>query len=334
MSPVLSLRHDGRTITSAQWFCKDGPAHRSAIKVVEDGELKFVPERFAKNYIRGWRTCTTGVFPASSGGTSHPAWYCDDCGEMTVSRTDIDTCPKCGSKHIHQDEDVLDTWFSSASGVLHACWPDKTPELDYFYPTSVLVTGYDIITFWVSRMIFSGMEQMKQRPFDTVLIHGLVRDSQGRKMSKSLGNGIDPLEIIDQYGADALRFSLVTGNSPGNDMRFYTERVEANRNFANKIWNAARFVLMNLEIDDLTLPEHLELEDRWILSKYNTLVREVTNNIESYELGVAARNLYDFIWDSFCDWYIELTKTRLNNRRMLRRARARSVYWRMYSLTP
>ncbi len=303
-------------ITSAQWFVKMGPLTGPAIKVVEDGELKFVPERFAKNYIRWMENLHDWCISRQLWwGHRIPAWYCDDCGEMTVSRTDIDACPKCGSKHIHQDEDVLDTWFSSALWPFSTLgWPDKTPELDYFYPTSVLVTGYDIITFWVSRMIFSGMEQMKERPFDTVLIHGLVRDSQGRKMSKSLGNGIDPLEIIDRYGADALRFSLVTGNSPGNDMRFYTERVEANRNFANKIWNAARFVLMNLDIEDLALPEHLELEDRWILSKFNTLVREVTNNIESYELGVAAGNLYDFIWDSYCDWYIELTKTRLNNR--------------------
>ena len=303
-------------ITSAQWFVKMGPLTGPAIDVVESGELKFVPDRFAKNYIRWMENLHDWCISRQLWwGHRIPAWYCDDCGEMTVSRTDIDACPKCGSKHIHQDEDVLDTWFSSALWPFSTLgWPDKTPELDYFYPTSVLVTGYDIITFWVSRMIFSGMEQMQERPFDTVLIHGLVRDSQGRKMSKSLGNGIDPLEIIDQYGADALRFSLVTGNSPGNDMRFYTERVEANRNFANKIWNAARFVLMNLETDDLTLPEHLELEDRWILSKYNTLVREVTNNIESFELGVAAGNLYDFIWDSFCDWYIELTKTRLNNR--------------------
>ncbi|MBQ3879839.1 MAG: class I tRNA ligase family protein, partial [Oscillospiraceae bacterium] len=244
-----------------------------------------------------------------------PAFYCDDCGEMTVSREDVTVCPKCGSAHIHQDPDVLDTWFSSALWPFSTLgWPDKTEELDYFYPTSVLVTGYDIITFWVSRMIFSGMEQMKMRPFDRVLIHGLVRDAQGRKMSKSLGNGIDPLEIIDKYGADALRFTLVTGNSPGNDMRFSTERVEASRNFCNKIWNAARFVLMNLDEDaTLGLPEKLELEDRWILSKYNTLVREVTNNIEAFELGVASANLYDFIWDSFCDWYIELTKARLND---------------------
>ena len=278
-------------ITSAQWFVKMGPLTGPAIDVVESGELKFVPDRFAKNYIRWMENLHDWCISRQLWwGHRIPAWYCDDCGEMTVSRTDIDACPKCGSKHIHQDEDVLDTWFSSALWPFSTLgWPDKTPELDYFYPTSVLVTGYDIITFWVSRMIFSGMEQMQERPFDTVLIHGLVRDSQGRKMSKSLGNGIDPLEIIDQYGADALRFSLVTGNSPGNDMRFYTERVEANRNFANKIWNAARFVLMNLEINDLTLPEHLELEDRWILSKYNTLVREVTNNIESFELGVAAR---------------------------------------------
>ncbi|MBE6934952.1 MAG: valine--tRNA ligase [Ruminococcaceae bacterium] len=303
-------------ITSAQWFVKMGPLTGPAIDVVESGELKFVPDRFSKNYIRWMENLHDWCISRQLWwGHRIPAWYCDDCGEMTVSRTDIDTCPKCGSQHIHQDEDVLDTWFSSALWPFSTLgWPEKTAELDYFYPTSVLVTGYDIITFWVSRMIFSGMEQMKERPFDTVLIHGLVRDSQGRKMSKSLGNGVDPLEIIDQYGADALRFSLITGNSPGNDMRFYIERVEANRNFANKIWNAARFVLMNLEIDDLELPEKLELEDRWILSKFNTLVREVTGNIDAYELGVAAGNLYDFIWDSFCDWYIELTKTRLNNK--------------------
>ncbi len=303
-------------ITSDQWFVKMGPLTGPAIDVVASGELKFVPDRFSKNYIRWMENLHDWCISRQLWwGHRIPAFYCDDCGEMTVSREDIAVCPKCGSTHVHQDPDVLDTWFSSALWPFSTLgWPDKTEELDYFYPTSVLVTGYDIITFWVSRMIFSGMEQMHKRPFDRVLIHGLVRDAQGRKMSKSLGNGIDPLEIISQYGADALRFTLVTGNSPGNDMRFSTERVEASRNFCNKIWNAARFVLMNLDEDmPLALPEKLELEDRWILSKYNTLVREVSANIEAFELGVASANLYDFIWDSFCDWYIELTKSRLND---------------------
>lgn len=233
---------------------------------------------------------------------------------MTVAKEDVTVCPKCGGTHIHQEEDVLDTWFSSALWPFSTLgWPDKTKELDYFYPTSVLVTGYDIIFFWVARMIFSGMEQMHEEPFKTVYIHGLVRDAQGRKMSKSLGNGIDPLEIIEQYGADALRFTLITGNSPGNDMRFSTEKVEASRNFANKIWNASRFIQMNLTIDNADLPAELALEDKWILHKYNELVKAVTENIDKYELGIAVQKLYDFIWDNFCDWYIEIVKPRLQN---------------------
>jgi len=303
-------------ITSDQWFVRMQPLTGPAIDVVQSGELKFVPDRFSKNYIRWMENLRDWCISRQLWwGHRIPAWYCDDCGEMTVSRTDLTACPKCGSAHIRQDEDVLDTWFSSALWPFSTLgWPDKTDELDYFYPTSVLVTGYDIITFWVSRMIFSGMEHMNMRPFDTVLVHGLVRDAQGRKMSKSLGNGIDPLEVIDQYGADALRFTLATSNSPGNDMRFYYERVEANRNFCNKIWNAARFVLMNLTIEDDTLPQELELEDKWILTRFNKLVADVTTNIDNFELGVAAANLYDFIWDIFCDWYIELAKARLHDK--------------------
>ena len=299
-------------IASKQWFVKMGPLIPPAIDVVKSGELKFVPDRFSKNYINWMENLRDWCISRQLWwGHRIPAFYCDACGEMTVSKEDITVCPKCGGK-VRQDEDVLDTWFSSALWPFSTLgWPEKTPELDYFYPTSVLVTGYDIIPFWVARMIFSAMEQMKERPFDCVLIHGLVRDSQGRKMSKSLGNGIDPLEVIDQYGADALRFTLTTGNSPGNDMRFYIERVEANRNFCNKIWNAARFVLMNLTVDDDKLPGTLALEDKWILSKFNRVNRIVTDNLESFELGVAAQNLYDFIWDDFCDWYIELTKSRL-----------------------
>ncbi|MGI6337508.1 MAG: valine--tRNA ligase [Eubacteriales bacterium] len=299
-------------IASKQWFVKMGPLIPPAIDVVKSGELKFVPDRFSKNYINWMENLRDWCISRQLWwGHRIPAFYCDACGEMTVSKEDITACPKCGGK-VRQDEDVLDTWFSSALWPFSTLgWPEKTPELDYFYPTSVLVTGYDIIPFWVARMIFSAMEQMKERPFDSVLIHGLVRDSQGRKMSKSLGNGIDPLEVIDQYGADALRFTLTTGNSPGNDMRFYIERVEANRNFCNKIWNAARFVLMNLTVDDDKLPGTLALEDKWILSKFNRVNRIVTDNLESFELGVAAQNLYDFIWDDFCDWYIELTKSRL-----------------------
>ena len=286
------------------------------MEVVKDGRVKFVPERFSKTYLRWMENVHDWCISRQLWwGHRIPAYYCDDCGEMTVSRTDVTVCPKCGGTHMRQEEDVLDTWFSSALWPFSTLgWPDKTPELDYFYPTSVLVTGYDIIFFWVARMIFSGLEQMHEEPFKTVYIHGLVRDAQGRNMSKSLGNGIDPLEIIDQYGADALRFTLVTGNSPGNDMRFSTENVESSRNFANKIWNASRFIQMNLTIDKAELPENLALEDKWILSKYNDLVAAVTENIDKYELGLAVQKLYDFIWDNFCDWYIEIVKPRLQNK--------------------
>ena len=303
-------------MTSAQWFVKMAPLAKPAMEVVKDGRVKFVPERFSKTYLRWMENVHDWCISRQLWwGHRIPAYYCDDCGEMTVSRTDVTVCPKCGGTHMRQEEDVLDTWFSSALWPFSTLgWPDKTLELDYFYPTSVLVTGYDIIFFWVARMIFSGLEQMHEEPFKTVYIHGLVRDAQGRKMSKSLGNGIDPLEIIDQYGADALRFTLVTGNSPGNDMRFSTEKVESSRNFANKIWNASRFIQMNLTIDKAELPENLALEDKWILSKYNDLVAAVTENIDKYELGLAVQKLYDFIWDNFCDWYIEIVKPRLQNK--------------------
>lgn len=303
-------------MTSAQWFVKMAPLAKPAMDVVNDGRVKFVPERFSKTYLRWMENVHDWCISRQLWwGHRIPAYYCDDCGEMVVAREDVTVCPKCGGKHMHQEEDVLDTWFSSALWPFSTLgWPDKTKELDYFYPTSVLVTGYDIIFFWVARMIFSGMEQMKEEPFKTVYIHGLVRDAQGRKMSKSLGNGIDPLEIIDKYGADALRFTLVTGNSPGNDMRFSTEKVEASRNFANKIWNASRFIQMNLTIDKAEIPETLALEDKWILSKFNDLVKAVTENIDKYELGLAVQKLYDFIWDNFCDWYIEIVKPRLQNK--------------------
>jgi valyl-tRNA synthetase len=305
---------DVEPITSSQWFVKMEPLAKEAIRVVEDGEVKFVPDRFSKTYlnwmynVRDW--CISRQL---WWGHQIPAWYCADCGHTTVSLEDATQCEKCHSKNIERDPDVLDTWFSSALWPFSTLgWPEKTADLDYFYPTSVLVTGYDIIFFWVSRMIFSGCEHTKKPPFNTVLIHGLVRDAQGRKMSKSLGNGIDPIDMVNQFGADALRFNLITGNSPGNDMRFYVERCEAMRNFANKLWNATRFVMMNLTVEDNHLPEKLELEDRWILSKLNTLVREINDNFDSYELGVAANKIYDFIWDTYCDWYIELTKPRLN----------------------
>ena len=303
-------------MTSAQWFVKMAPLAKPAMEVVKDGRVKFVPDRFSKTYLRWMENVHDWCISRQLWwGHRIPAYYCDDCGEMTVSKTDVCTCPKCGGSHIHQEEDVLDTWFSSALWPFSTLgWPDKTKELDYFYPTSVLVTGYDIIFFWVARMIFSGLEQMGEEPFKTVYIHGLVRDAQGRKMSKSLGNGIDPLEIIDQYGADALRFTLVTGNSPGNDMRFSNEKVESSRNFANKIWNASRFIQMNLTIDKAELPETLALEDKWIVSKYNDLDKAVTENIDKYELGLAVQKLYDFIWDNFCDWYIEIVKPRLQNK--------------------
>ena len=299
-------------IISKQWFVRMKPLAEPAIKAVKDGETKFVPERFSKTYMNWMENVFDWCISRQLWwGHRIPAFYCQDCGETTVSKEDITTCPHCGGK-VKQDEDVLDTWFSSALWPFSTLgWPDKTEDLDYFYPTSTLVTGYDIIFFWVSRMIFSALEHTGKAPFEHVFIHGLVRDSQGRKMSKSLGNGIDPLEIIDQYGADALRFTLATGNAPGNDMRFYIERVEASRNFANKIWNASRFTLMNLDITENKLPDELNPEDKWIVSKYNRLVKEVTENLDKFELGVAVSKLYDFIWDSFCDWYIELVKPRL-----------------------
>ena len=301
-------------LTSPQWFVKMAPLAKKAIEVVKDGRIKFVPDRFSKTYLNWMENVHDWCISRQLWwGHQIPAWYCDDCGEITVSREDPTECAHCHSKHIHREEDVLDTWFSSALWPFSTMgWPEKTPELGYWYPTSVMVTGYDIIFFWVARMIFSAMEQMDEIPFHTVFIHGLVRDSQGRKMSKSLGNGIDPLDMVDQYGADALRFNLITGNSPGNDMRFYVEKCEAMRNFCNKIWNASRFVMMNLTIEKNELPEKLEIEDKWILSKLNDVVREVCDNMDSYELGVAAGKIYDFIWDSYCDWYIELTKPRLN----------------------
>ena len=305
-------------MTSAQWFVKMAPLAKPAMDVVTEGKTRFVPDRFSKTYLRWMENVHDWCISRQLWwGHRIPAFYCDDCGEMTVSKEDIHVCPKCGSHNVRQEEDVLDTWFSSALWPFSTLgWPEKTKELDYFYPTSTLVTGYDIIFFWVARMIFSGVEHMGETPFETVYIHGLVRDAQGRKMSKSLGNGIDPLEIIDQYGADALRFTLATGNSPGNDMRFSTERVEASRNFCNKIWNASRFIQMNLTIDKdkaAALPDTLTIEDKWIVSKYNTLIAEVTRNIDQYELGLAAAKLNDFIWDNFCDWYIEIAKTRLQN---------------------
>ncbi len=305
--------NDVEPLISAQWFVKMEPLAKEALRVVNEGEVKFIPERFSKTYTNWMENVHDWCISRQLWwGHQIPAWTCADCGHITVDRTDPTHCAKCGSAHIERDPDVLDTWFSSALWPFSTLgWPDKTPELDYFYPTSVLVTGYDIIFFWVARMIFSGCEQMKKYPFEKVLIHGLVRDDKGRKMSKSLGNGIDPLEIADKYGADALRFNLITGNSPGNDMRFYVEKCEAMRNFANKIWNASRFVLMNLTIDEVKLPEKLELEDKWVLSKLNTLVKEVTENLDAYELGVASAKVYDFIWDTYCDWYIELTKSRM-----------------------
>ena len=301
-------------LISPQWFVKMKPLAKKAIDVVKDGRIKFVPDRFSKTYLNWMENVHDWCISRQLWwGHQIPAWYCDDCGEITVSREDATECAHCHSKNIRRDEDVLDTWFSSALWPFSTMgWPEKTPELGYWYPTTVMVTGYDIIFFWVARMIFSAMEQIDEIPFETVFIHGLVRDSQGRKMSKSLGNGIDPLDMCDQFGADALRFNLITGNSPGNDMRFYVEKCEAMRNFCNKIWNASRFVMMNLTIERNELPEKLEIEDKWILSKLNDVVKEVCDNMDSFELGVAAGKIYDFIWDSYCDWYIELTKPRLS----------------------
>ncbi len=302
-------------ITSNQWFVKMQPLAEPALEVVRDGRVRFEPERFTKIYTNWMENVHDWCISRQLWwGHRIPAYYCSGCGEMVVSKTDVDTCPKCGG-HMTQESDVLDTWFSSALWPFSTLgWPDKTPELAKYYPTSVLVTGYDIIFFWVARMIFSGLEHMGKEPFSTVFIHGLVRDAKGRKMSKSLGNGIDPLEVIDKYGADALRFALATGNAPGNDMRFSDEKIEAARNFANKLWNAARFVLMNLDIDEVKLPEaaDLALEDKWILDKLNDLAANVCQNLDHYEVGVSLANIYDFVWDMFCDWYIELCKPRLS----------------------
>ncbi|WP_444657962.1 valine--tRNA ligase [Caproiciproducens sp. R2] len=302
---------------SKQWFVKMKPLAGPALQEVKDGKVKFVPDRFEKIYdhwmenIKDW--CISRQL---WWGHRIPAWYCQDCGETVVSRGEPHTCPKCGSKNLKQDEDTLDTWFSSALWPFSTLgWPDKTEDLKYFYPTDTLVTGYDIIFFWVARMIFSGIEQMGEVPFHTVLIHGLVRDAKGRKMSKSLGNGVDPLEIIEKFGADALRFTLATGNSPGNDMRFSDEKVESSRNFANKIWNASRFILMNIDGHDVKneLPANLAMEDRWIIDSFNRVTKEITENLEHFELGIAVQKLYDFLWDEFCDWYIEIAKIRLNS---------------------
>ncbi|HCJ06986.1 MAG TPA: valine--tRNA ligase [Lachnospiraceae bacterium] len=300
-----------------QWFVKMSEMAKPALEAVKNGELKLIPERMNKNYynwlenIRDW--CVSRQL---WWGHRIPAYYCQDCGEITVSKENVCTCPKCGSNNMKQDPDTLDTWFSSALWPFSTLgWPKKTEEMDYFFPTDVLVTGYDIIFFWVIRMVFSSIEQTGKLPFHTVLFHGLVRDDQGRKMSKSLGNGIDPLEVIDKYGADALRFTLITGNAPGNDMRFYWERVEASRNFANKVWNASRFIMMNIEkadVKDVDL-NTLTLADRWILSKVNMLAKDMTENLDKFELGIAASKVYDFIWEEFCDWYIEMVKPRLYN---------------------
>ena len=308
--------NDVEPLISAQWFVKMEPLAKEALRVVNEGEVKFVPERFSKTYTNWMENCHDWCISRQLWwGHQIPAWTCDDCDHINVKREDPTVCEKCGSTHLTREEDVLDTWFSSALWPFSTLgWPEQTADLNYWYPTSVMVTGYDIIFFWVARMIFSGCEQMKKIPFHTVLIHGLVRDDKGRKMSKSLGNGIDPLEMAEKFGADALRFNLITGNSPGNDTRFYTEKCEAMRNFANKIWNASRFVMMNLTIDRYDLPaaDKLEREDKWVLSKLNRLVKEVTENLDSFEIGVASAKVYDFIWDTYCDWYIELTKTRLN----------------------
>ena len=319
--------NDVEPLISAQWFVKMGPLAEEALRVVNEGEVKFVPDRFSKIYTNWMENVHDWCISRQLWwGHQIPAWTCQECGHITVSETDPTECEHCHSKHIKQEEDVLDTWFSSALWPFSTLgWPEETEDLKYFYPTDVLVTGYDIIFFWVARMIFSGCEHTGKPPFHTVFIHGLVRDDKGRKMSKSLGNGIDPLEMANQYGADALRFNLVTGNSPGNDMRFYTERCEAMRNFANKIWNASRFLMMNLTIDKCELPDKLELEDKWILSKLNSVIPEITENMERYELGVAAQKVYDFIWDSYCDWYIELTKTRLQGEDEDSKVRAQQV---------
>ena len=304
-------------MVSKQWFVKMEPLAKPAIDCVRDGEVKFIPDRMEKVYYNWMENIKDWCISRQLWwGHRIPAWYCADCGETIVAKEEPTVCPKCGGTHLEQDPDTLDTWFSSALWPFSTLgWPDNTEELKYFYPTSTLVTGYDIIFFWVARMIFSGIENMKVPPFKTVFFHGLVRDAQGRKMSKSLGNGIDPLEVIEQYGADALRFTLVTGNSPGNDLRFSDEKVAASRNFANKIWNAARFILMNIDGHNVpnALPETLELEDKWIVSALNDVTKEITDNLEKFELGIAVQKLYDFLWDSFCDWYIEIAKIRMQS---------------------
>ena len=321
---------DVEPIISAQWFVKMKPLAEEAIRVVKEGQTRFVPDRFSKTYMNWMENVRDWCISRQLWwGHQIPAWTCADCGHITVSREDACVCEKCGSANITREEDVLDTWFSSALWPFETLgWPDKTTDFDYFYPTDVLVTGYDIIFFWVARMIFSGCEHTGKTPFHTVLIHGLVRDDQGRKMSKSLGNGIDPLVMIDQYGCDALRMNMVTGNSPGNDMRFYVKRCEAMGNFANKLWNASRYVMMNLTEDakpGLPALSSLEIADKWVLSKLNTLITEVTENLEQYELGVAVQKVYDFIWDTYCDWYIELTKARLYSEDENRKQTAISV---------
>ncbi len=317
---------------SKQWFVKMEPLAKPAIEAVRSGETKFVPERFDKIYFHWMENIKDWCISRQLWwGHRIPAWYCADCGEVIVAKESPEKCSKCGSANLSQDPDTLDTWFSSALWPFSTLgWPEKTADLEHYFPTNTLVTGYDIIFFWVARMIFSSCEQMGKAPFDTVLIHGLVRDAQGRKMSKSLGNGIDPLEIIEKYGADALRFTLATGNSPGNDMRFSDEKVEASRNFGNKLWNAARFVLMNLEGNEAApyIPENLALEDKWVLTKFNTVVKEVTDNLDKFELGIAVQKLYDFIWDILCDWYIEICKIRLSSddNELKKNARAVLVY--------
>ncbi len=325
--------NDVEPIISAQWFVKMEPLAKEALRVVNEGETKFVPERFTKTYTNWMENVHDWCISRQLWwGHQIPVWYCAECGHMTVTREDPCQCEKCGSKSIQRDPDVLDTWFSSALWPFSTLgWPENTEDLEYFYPTDVLVTGYDIIFFWVARMIFSGCAHTGRPPFHTVLIHGLVRDDKGRKMSKSLGNGIDPLEMAEKYGADALRFNLITGNAPGNDMRFYVEKCEAMRNFANKIWNASRFVLMNLTIDRCALPEKLEQEDKWILSKLNRVVKEVTENMDAYELGVASAKVYDFIWSDYCDWYIEFTKARLQGEDAAAKEQAQQVL--VYVLT-
>ena len=322
--------NDVEPLISAQWFVKMKPLAEEAIRVVKDGTIKFVPERFSKTYLNWMENVHDWCISRQLWwGHQIPAWYCDECGHINVSREDPTKCEKCGCTHLTRDEDVLDTWFSSGLWPFSTLgWPDLDSEdLKYWYPTTDMVTGYDIIFFWVARMVVSGMEQMKKEPFKTVFIHGLVRDDKGRKMSKSLGNGIDPLEMAEKYGADALRFNLITGNSPGNDMRFYVEKCEAMRNFANKIWNASRYVLMNLTVEETGLPDaaDLEIEDKWVLTKLNTLIKEVTENMDAYELGVASAKVYDFIWDTYCDWYIELTKARLYGENEKRKLAAQKV---------